>query len=266
MHPTNNEWQPIGFGAAPHFVIREKMHFDPELGGWAMRKAHDSTHRAQQPPSHPPHWAPPDNAGLPRNRDKNSRDIEKFHYGDFRLDMKEEEKLGLMPPAWSTTSSMSDIRPNGRAQFDARFIENAPGRARGGRSMMWQPVGTVDGGETKKAKHKGARAIAAAVDKFQDDTGTQLDTKKYVMLDGGARAREAEASMGAHDSFVDGQAGPAKTHIYGLRDESWQGKNWQEVSGTAIKEVTHNDSWHKGQGGALNPGDAPKHFDTTPNW
>ena len=63
-----------------------------------------------------------------------------------------KDQLGLAPAEWSTTSQMADIRPNGRSQFDARFIENAPGRARGGRSMAWQPVGTVDAGKTIVAR------------------------------------------------------------------------------------------------------------------
>jgi hypothetical protein len=37
--------------------------------------------------------------------------------------------------------------------FDARFVEHPVGRARGGRSMEWNPVGTVDAGKTVKARH-----------------------------------------------------------------------------------------------------------------
>lgn len=70
---------------------------------------------------------------------------ETIHFSkDWKLGMKFEEDLGLVPPMWSVSSAMNDPRPNGRAMFDARFIERPAGRARGGRAMVWDSRGTVD--------------------------------------------------------------------------------------------------------------------------
>lgn len=64
------------------------------------------------------------------------------------------------------SSKMDDPRPNGVSIFDARFINTPVGRARAGRSMVWDARGTVDAGGTKKAENwdAGAMAIAAEED------------------------------------------------------------------------------------------------------
>lgn len=145
---TSKDANELAFGAAPHFVLKEKMIFDPVMGGWTSMDAAKGTHRAKSPAKYPPHWAQPQGGSPPRLRDKH---IEKPHYGDFRLNMKTEVDLGIMPPEWSVTSTMSDARPLGRPQFDARFVESPVGRARGGRNMDWTPVGTADAGMTSSA-------------------------------------------------------------------------------------------------------------------
>ena len=113
---TSEEAHELAFGAAPHFVLREKMSFDPVLGGWASIDAHKSSHRAKSPAKHPPHWEqPPAGYSPPRLRDKH---IEKPHYGEFRLSMKTEIDLGIAPADWSVTSAMNDPRPLGRPMFE----------------------------------------------------------------------------------------------------------------------------------------------------
>ena len=74
--------------------------------------------------------------------------------------MKAEVDLGLMPSEWSTSSQMNDPRPNGRSIFDARFVESPMGRARGGRSIMWDPKGTMHAGHTMKAQNLDANVFA----------------------------------------------------------------------------------------------------------
>jgi hypothetical protein len=59
---------------------------------------------------------------------------------------------------------MDDPRPNGKAIFDARFIESPVGRARAGRSMVWDPRGTANAGGTKKAENWDAGAMAMAAE------------------------------------------------------------------------------------------------------
>jgi len=79
-----------------------------------------------------------------------TKPLEAPHYSDyFTLSMKKEEDLGVVPPAWSTSAAMKDVRPNGKAQFDARHLNNAVGRMRGGRSAVWDPRGTMAAGETQ---------------------------------------------------------------------------------------------------------------------
>lgn len=80
----------------------------------------------------------------------NTRHFEHRHVSSrWRMDMGEETRLGLVPADWSTTSSMSDPRPNGRQIFDARFSGTPMGRARAGRSMAWDPRGTMNAGGTR---------------------------------------------------------------------------------------------------------------------
>mgnify|MGYP006154899091 CR=1 FL=1 len=125
----------LAFGAAPHEVPKDDMFFDPVRGGWV--RADDKYGMPPQnpkPPSPPPMWKHPDPAApvvknankIPRARDKliDSKHFEKPHYGNHRLDMQYEANLGLVPPDWSVTSAMDDPRPNGKAIFDARFVES----------------------------------------------------------------------------------------------------------------------------------------------
>ena len=112
--------KPMGTG-------KPAMIFDAMRGGWVQ----PDVHRAGQSRAAPPHWEAPPAKG---KRDPSHYELK--HYGDWQLDMKSEQKLGLAPADWSVSSAMSDTRPNGRAMFDARFHGNAMGRARGGYSMM----------------------------------------------------------------------------------------------------------------------------------
>lgn len=89
-----------------------------------------------------------------KDTSKNTKHYESPHYSDgFTLDMKKQEDLGLMPPAWSVTSAMKDERPNGKPQFDARFLNTPMGRARAGRSIVWDPRGTMNSGGTQRLEN-----------------------------------------------------------------------------------------------------------------
>lgn len=208
----------LPFGASPHVVPREEMFFNPETGGWQTQSASGGSHRVGQPPLPS---SPPSPSRIPRSREKaiESKAMRDIHYGDYKLDMAKEVALGILPPDWSVTSQMKDTRPNGRAQFDARFIEAPVGRARGGRSMEWTPVGTADSGSTVRAKDLDVAMLKA---QEVDESGIELDVEQYRMWDA-VKARDREMTDGdnpemyLHDSFVDGQAGPAKTKLYGLR-------------------------------------------------
>jgi len=169
----------LAFGAAPHEVPKDDMFFDPVRGGWV--RADDKYGMPPQnpkPPSPPPMWKHPDPAApvvknankIPRARDKllDSKHFEKPHYGNHRLDMQYEANLGLVPPDWSVTSAMDDPRPNGKAIFDARFVESPVGRARAGRSMVWDSRGTAHSGSTKKAENWDAGAMADAAEEDFD--------------------------------------------------------------------------------------------------
>ena len=69
-----------------------------------------------------------------------TRHFEHWHESNrWRLDMRDEVALGVVPSEWSVSSAMNDPRPNGKSIFDARFIQNPVGRARAGRSMTWDP-------------------------------------------------------------------------------------------------------------------------------
>lgn len=90
--------------------------------------------------------------------------------------MKSEVDLGLVPANWSTSSQMNDPRPNGRSMFDARFIESPMGRARGGRSMVWDSRGTANAGKTQKAQNWDADVYAL---EMSDETAAaELSTEK----------------------------------------------------------------------------------------
>jgi hypothetical protein len=147
-----------GAGAMSN-VARDKLVFDPVLGGWTE----DNRARPQQQRAFPPHYSIDDTTdeSLPRARDKH---YESVHHGPFQLSMAYEEELGLAPAKWSVSSKMDDPRPNGKAIFDARHIESPVGRARAGRSMVWDPKGTANAGETKKAENWDAGAMAEAAE------------------------------------------------------------------------------------------------------
>lgn len=106
----------------------------------------------------PPGWMVPVRGAETAPVRKNSSNIPKHyespHYSDgHTLDMKKQEDLGLMPPAWSVTSAMKDERPNGKPQFDARFLNTPMGRARAGRSIVWDPRGTVNSGGPQRLEN-----------------------------------------------------------------------------------------------------------------
>jgi hypothetical protein len=139
---------------------RNEMVFDPLKGGWTMK----NEPTPMQPASFPPHWDPADTTEAP-----STKHYEAVHEGPFKLGMEYETDLGLAPAAWSVSSAMADPRPNGKAIFDARFIESPVGRARAGRSMVWDPQGTAHAGGTKKAENWDAGTYADATE--QDFAG-----------------------------------------------------------------------------------------------
>ena len=99
-----------------------------------------------------------------RFRNNSTRHFEQRHFNKWQLDMKKEADLGLMPAEWSVSSAMNDPRPNGRAMFDARFVESPVGRARGGHAMVWDAKGTAHAGGTQKAKNISVEDIADAME------------------------------------------------------------------------------------------------------
>jgi len=100
----------------------------------------------------------------PRFRNNSTKHFEQRHFNKWQLDMKKEADLGLMPAEWSVSSAMNDPRPNGRAMFDARFVESPVGRARGGHAMVWDAKGTAHAGGTQKAKNISVEDIADAME------------------------------------------------------------------------------------------------------
>ena len=48
---------------------------------------------------------------------------------------------------------MKDERPNGKPQFDARFLNTPAGRARAGRNIVWDPRGTMNSGGTQRLEN-----------------------------------------------------------------------------------------------------------------
>jgi len=178
----------LPFGAAPHSVPKDEMVFDPVMGGWV--RATDKYGKPHVPtrPVSPPRWMQPDPHApkikradkIPRARDKlvDSKHFEKGHFGDHRLDMATEINLGLAPADWSVSSAMDDTRPNGKAMFDARFVESPVGRARGGRSMVWDPRGTKYAGGTKKAENWDAGAMAVAAEEDFDGLEKEWDAQE----------------------------------------------------------------------------------------
>ena len=79
------------------------------------------------------------------------------HYGDWQLDLKGEQTLGLAPPDWSVSSAMNDTRPNGQALFDAPAVvakdyelptafESEEGRARRRGNALFEIMREREGG------------------------------------------------------------------------------------------------------------------------
>lgn len=106
----------------------------------------------------PPGWLTPvrgaQTTPVRKNSSAHTRHYESPHTGDgFTLDMKKQEELGLMPPPWSVSSAMNDARPNGKPQFDARFLNSPMGRARAGQSIVWDPRGIASAGGTQKIEN-----------------------------------------------------------------------------------------------------------------
>jgi len=87
--------------------------------------------------------------------------------------------------------------------------------------MEWTPVGTADAGSTVRAKDLD---FAMAKAQEVDELGVELDVENGKMAFWDAQKARDRAmtdmdnpEMHMHDSFVDGQKGPEKTEIYGLR-------------------------------------------------
>lgn len=110
-----------------------------------------------------------------------TKHFEQLHYGNsWNLDMREEEKLGLVPKAWSTSNAMNDPRPNGRAIFDARHVHSPVARtkAHGGHSSPWDPRGVVYGGDAMfaaadMADETLAAAASAESNKIENNQGAR---------------------------------------------------------------------------------------------
>jgi hypothetical protein len=144
---------PIAMRGSPPKLASEKLVFDPNRGGWVSETGIARPGQARQLPS---------NYEKPAERGEGSKHFENVHVGEWMLDMKREQALGLAPKDWSTSSQMNDPRPNGRAMFDARFYGNMMGRAAGGYSMMWDPTGVAaQAGKLKAAENMDSNFVAA---------------------------------------------------------------------------------------------------------
>lgn len=148
----------------------ERMHFDANRGGWVSGGI----------------VRPGEEARLPRNYESGSikagmgKHIENVHVGEWKLDMKREQELGLAPADWSTSSQMNDPRPNGRAMFDARFYGNAMGRAAGGYSMMWDPVGVAQkAGQVQAAVNMDSAFVASDMADETQAAAASAEKNKY---------------------------------------------------------------------------------------
>lgn len=125
-----------------HKAMPVSMEFMPA----AYRQVHEKKGR----PTHSP----------PQSKTKH---YETRHYSEkWRLDMAQEQELGLMPNDWSVSSKMDDARPNGQSMFDARFVRSPMGRARGGHSMVQDARGIeAVKGQLKKAENMDSAYFAA---------------------------------------------------------------------------------------------------------
>ena len=139
--------------------------------------------------------------------------------------MKTEIELGLAPPPWSVSSQMDDTRPNGRAMFDARFYGNAMGRARGGHSMVWDPMGVATTvGKLQKAENVDSAAWA---DDMADETAAAAESAElnkfgnntnFSSFDGKdlALAQMSQLQKRQMDADGDGQLSAAELAKHGF--------------------------------------------------
>ena len=116
-----------------------------------------------------------------------------------------ESDLNLMPSDWSITSQMNDPRPHGVSIFDARFVNSPAGRARAGRSMVWDSRGTVDAGSTTKAISIDAVSMA---NEYKDETDLKREGVSFgsAHMAGGRFYKEAAASYFGKDFSSAGKA------------------------------------------------------------
>ena len=130
---------------------------------------------------------PPNPNLSPNPRARAPIHFESRHYNKWTLDMATEETLGLSPPMWSTTTGEmggKGARPLGKSLFDARFHDNAMGRARGGYSLLRDARGVgATAGELRAAENMdsnyfaldmadetSAASVSAEKNKFGDNT------------------------------------------------------------------------------------------------
>jgi hypothetical protein len=84
---------PIAMRGSPPKIASEKLVFDPNRGGWVSETGIARPGQARQLPS---------NYEKPAERGEGSKHFENVHVGEWMLDMKREQALGLAPKDWST--------------------------------------------------------------------------------------------------------------------------------------------------------------------
>ena len=173
--PPRSPTQFLSYGAAPHGVPREPMVFDPNLGGWVSNHEIADKLRLSPPQAQGPNWQKPTGLTPKGKSTSDGKHSEYVHQGPWKLDMSKEIELGVVPADWSVTSKMDDPRPNGKAIFDCRFVESPVGRARAGRSMVWDSRGTAFAGKTQKAQNWDAGAMADAAEEDFDGMAHEYD-------------------------------------------------------------------------------------------
>ena len=167
--------------------------------------------------SFPASWMTPvrGEATRPSRRDTSHKThhFEHAHHGTWTMDMKKEVSLGLAPAEWSVSSAMNDPRPNGKAFFDARFINNPIPRHNAGLKMTWDAVGLANA----KAEDKVQHVSVDPADKYwgyggiKGLTSEQLQSLRTMdAFDVDVRSAKAEERMSQVDA-ADG-AGGAGTH------------------------------------------------------
>lgn len=199
--------------------LREGMVFDPIRGGWVSDTVVRPGQARMLPSNYDKGASPPGGKGIP------PKHIENVHEGPWKLDMKQEQELGLAPPDWSTSSQMNDPRPNGRAMFDARFYGNAMGRAAGGYSMLWDPVGVAQNEgkvaaaenmdsnffATDMADETAAASASAEKNKYGNNTNYTSDDNHDLAL-----AQMSKLQRRQMDADGDGQLSAAELAKHGF--------------------------------------------------